>query len=241
MISVIRLVTGSGYIADERRLLGICKTSYGDTELLRIVLRREKERRFFEGTLFNGKYYWKLRKPKSRTLLSYACEREDAIRIQLLLSLRASNCIFCLPRAVELGRFDIAKLILDSDPTATEYLLGCGPEFCDPVEALKEKSGNVLQFAGLPGVTASCKVDLGLAYNFPQLITDNLMEGTEDRGWMGWEEGHDWPIKEYRYLAHDSHTYDDPLHLREAGYVWIGATDDFDCYICETLLWNGEH
>mmetsp|Transcript_4846 Transcript_4846/g.10565 ORF Transcript_4846/g.10565 Transcript_4846/m.10565 type:complete len:235 (+) Transcript_4846:96-800(+) len=224
MISVIRLVTGSGYIADERRLLGICKTSYGDTELLRIVLRREKERRFFEGTLFNGKYYWKLRKPKSRTLLSYACEREDAIRIQLLLSLRASNCIFCLPRAVELGRFDIAKLILDSDPTAIEYLLN---------PSLKESRQNVLQFAGLPGVSASHKVDLGLAYNLPQLITDNLMEGTEDRDWMGWEEGRDWPMI---YRGPGLYTYEDPLHLRAAGYVWIDVTMEFDEYFDEELF-----
>mmetsp|Transcript_20038 Transcript_20038/g.44781 ORF Transcript_20038/g.44781 Transcript_20038/m.44781 type:complete len:225 (+) Transcript_20038:93-767(+) len=214
MISVIRLVTGSGYIKDERQLLGVCKASYEDTLLLRIVLQREKKETYYSN------YF----RQTSRTLLSYACEKDDTDRVQLLLSLGASNCKYCLPRAVELGRFAIAKLILDSDPTAIEYLLN---------PSLKESRQNVLQFAGLPGVSASHKVDLGLAYNLPQLITDNLMEGTEDRDWMGWEEGRDWPMI---YRGPGLYTYEDPLHLRAAGYVWIDVTMEFDEYFDEELF-----
>ncbi|KAJ1405097.1 ankyrin repeat-containing domain protein [Ochromonadaceae sp. CCMP2298] len=230
MMSVVHLVTGSGYLVDERQLLGICKAAYDNTQLLRIVLQIEKERR--------NKLHWCEKKfrpsgPNSRTLLSYACEREDTERIQLLMSLGASTCFYCLPQAVELGRFEIAELLLAHDPTAIDYLLNTG--FDVPMECRE----NIVRFAGLPGVTASNKVDLGLIYNLPQLITDNLDEWEEGHEWVGWVEGHDWPVK--KYLADDSYEYDDPLHLREAGYVWIGVLDEFDFYLFESLYMYGDY
>jgi hypothetical protein len=86
---------------DERQLLGICRASYNDNELLRIVLQREKEMR--------NELLWSQKIHKlhitSRTLLSYACEQEDYDRIQLLISLGASTCFYCLPRAIECNRF----------------------------------------------------------------------------------------------------------------------------------------
>jgi hypothetical protein len=150
------LVTGSGYLANERQLLGISRASYDDQDLLRNVLQMEKERR--------KKLPWfqKFRDQTGRTLLSYACEHEDTGRIQLLFSLGASTCIYCIPKAVELGRFEIAQLILEYDPTAAERMVSskCCPE---PIGFLNKSRENVLKFAGLPGVTASDKVDLGLA------------------------------------------------------------------------------
>jgi hypothetical protein len=61
------------------------------------------------------------------------------------------------------------------------------------------------------------------------------MEGTDDRNWMGWEEGHDWPVSEY-FGPGSSYTYDDPLHLCEAGWVFIEASEEFNDYFFELLF-----
>jgi hypothetical protein len=220
MITFVQyLVTGSGYLADERQLLGICQASYNDTELLRIVVQREKERRK-KIPLHQKNFRPSSRdNPNPRTLLSYACEKEDFKRILLLISLGAATCFYTLPRAIECNRFEIVKLILEYDPTSKSYLID-GSHSCRKIVECRE---NIVEFAGLPQMTASDKLELGLTYNFPQLITDNLMEGTNHLDWIGWEEEHDWPVTEY---LGGSYTYDDPLHLRDAGWVWIGVVGD---------------
>jgi hypothetical protein len=231
LISVIHLVTGSGYLVhvDERHLLGICKASYGDSELLRIVVQREKEMR--------TKLNWWPKNLKghmtSRTLLSHACEQEDYDRIQLLISLGASTCFYCLPRAIECNRFEIAELILEYDPTDKGYLVD-GSHSC---RAILECRENIVKFAGLPQMTARDKVELGLTYNFPQLITDNLNEGTQHLDWIGWNEGYDWPVSRYQP---DVIYTDDPLLLLEAGWVWIEASDEFEEYFMEDFYY-GDH
>jgi hypothetical protein len=128
-------------------------------------------------------------------------------------------------------------LLLAYDPTAKYYLV----DGSHSGYAIVECRENIVKFACLPGVTASDKVELGLIYNFPQLITDNLYEGTQHLGWegrIGWEEGHDWPVSQYQPAV----IYDDPLHLREAGWVWICVLrDEFEDYFFEDLIMNGDH
>jgi hypothetical protein len=233
---VIHLVAGSGYLVhvDERQLLGICKASYGDDELLCVVVQREKERRNKMWLCQKNFRPSSRNTPNPRTLLSYACEKEDYNRIKLLISLGASTCFYCLPRAIECNRFEIVELLLAYDPTAKSYLINGGLSS----RAIVECRENIVKFAGLPGVTASDKVELGLTYNFPQLITDNLYEGTQHLDWIGWNEGYDWPVERYRPAV----IYDDPLHLREAGWVWIGVSDDdFEESFFQDLVLYGDH